>query len=188
MSTTHTARSRQRTTRRTAMAHTTTTARSHRATAARQNRSDVAPPLVVAPIEVVEKVIVKSSPLRASRAGDSDDHLAAYFRQLAMHELLTPEDERAFFDDPYGTASRPFTAASGGLVLTNQSAGTNRVARRARPNEAALVQARREGLNLDGEVPEARNLEPARPLLRDPALALALDLLKGLAVVRASRP
>ena len=28
------------------------------------------------------------------RAPDSDDHLAAYFRQLAEHELLTPEDER----------------------------------------------------------------------------------------------
>ena len=24
----------------------------------------------------------------------ADDHLAAYFRQLAEHELLTPEDER----------------------------------------------------------------------------------------------
>ena len=28
------------------------------------------------------------------RSPDSDDHLAAYFRQLAEHELLTPEDER----------------------------------------------------------------------------------------------
>ena len=28
------------------------------------------------------------------RTPDSDDHLAAYFRQLAEHELLTPEDER----------------------------------------------------------------------------------------------
>ncbi|HEY1553941.1 MAG TPA: sigma-70 family RNA polymerase sigma factor [Kofleriaceae bacterium] len=28
------------------------------------------------------------------RTPDADDHLAAYFRQLAEHELLTPEDER----------------------------------------------------------------------------------------------
>jgi RNA polymerase primary sigma factor len=28
------------------------------------------------------------------RSPDSDDHLAAYFRQLAEHDLLTPEDER----------------------------------------------------------------------------------------------
>jgi len=38
----------------------------------------------VAPVKVV----------RPMRSPDSDDHLAAYFRQLAEHELLTPEDER----------------------------------------------------------------------------------------------
>jgi len=32
--------------------------------------------------------------VKAMRTPDSDDHLAAYFRQLAEHELLTPEDER----------------------------------------------------------------------------------------------
>jgi len=32
--------------------------------------------------------------VRPMRTPDSDDHLAAYFRQLAEHELLTPEDER----------------------------------------------------------------------------------------------
>jgi len=31
---------------------------------------------------------------RPIRTPDADDHLAAYFRQLAEHELLTPEDER----------------------------------------------------------------------------------------------
>lgn len=32
--------------------------------------------------------------VKALRAPDSDDHLAAYFRQLAEHDLLSPEDER----------------------------------------------------------------------------------------------
>jgi RNA polymerase primary sigma factor len=46
-----------------------------------------------------EKVLeVKAEPVvkvpRPIRTPDSDDHLAAYFRQLAEHELLTPEDER----------------------------------------------------------------------------------------------
>jgi len=55
----------------------------------------VAPALDAVPIEVIDKVVVvKASPVRAGRAGDSDDHLAAYFRQLAEHDLLTPEDER----------------------------------------------------------------------------------------------
>jgi len=42
---------------------------------------------------VKDEPIVKA-PVRALRTPDSDDHLAAYFRQLAEHELLTPEDER----------------------------------------------------------------------------------------------
>ena len=47
-------------------------------------------------VEVVPTVInpVRPPAPKVSRAGDSDDHLAAYFRQLAEHDLLTPEDER----------------------------------------------------------------------------------------------
>jgi RNA polymerase primary sigma factor len=37
------------------------------------------------------KVAPAQKPIRTP---DADDHLAAYFRQLAEHELLTPEDER----------------------------------------------------------------------------------------------
>jgi RNA polymerase primary sigma factor len=47
---------------------------------------------------VVDAPIVVETPARAvakpMRTPDADDHLAAYFRQLAEHELLTPEDER----------------------------------------------------------------------------------------------
>ncbi|HUJ60432.1 MAG TPA: sigma-70 family RNA polymerase sigma factor [Kofleriaceae bacterium] len=44
------------------------------------------------PIPAVEFAPVRA--VKAIRTPDSDDHLAAYFRQLAEHELLTPEDER----------------------------------------------------------------------------------------------
>ena len=43
-------------------------------------------------VKVEEPVAIKA--VRPIRTPDSDDHLAAYFRQLAEHELLTPEDER----------------------------------------------------------------------------------------------
>ncbi len=99
---------------------------------------------------------------------------------------VSAADERVFLEDPYGTTPRLATTSAGGLSLTNPPTGTNRVTRRPRPNEADLVRARREGLNLDGELPEPRNPEPIKPLLRDPVLARAVDLLKGLAVVRAS--
>ena len=56
---------------------------------------------------------------------------------------------------------------------------------RRRFNEAELVREKREGASFDLEVND-RNGEPERPLVHDPALARALDLLKGLAVVRHS--
>jgi len=72
----------------------------HRSAGARQNRttpeSTVAEPPVwdekILETKVEEAIVAKA--VRPIRTPDSDDHLAAYFRQLAEHELLTPEDER----------------------------------------------------------------------------------------------
>ncbi|MDB4953132.1 MAG: polymerase, sigma 32 subunit, RpoH [Myxococcales bacterium] len=100
--TTHAARRRQRPTRRTTAS--TAHARAHRPTgsdAVRRTRSAapgaVAQPLAPDPIPaVVAAAAAEPAPktVRPIRTPDSDDHLAAYFRQLAEHELLTPEDER----------------------------------------------------------------------------------------------
>ena len=95
---THAARRRQRPTRRTAAS--TVHARTHRPTgsdAARRNRSAVTGGVTAAlapdaiPAAAAEPVAKVARPMRSP---DSDDHLAAYFRQLAEHDLLTPEDER----------------------------------------------------------------------------------------------
>ena len=96
MATTHSPSRRQRTTRRT----TTSTAHGrHRPAGTRQGRTQVANTVASAPAsdpktleDKDEVVVVKAA--RPMRSPDSDDHLAAYFRQLAEHELLTPEDER----------------------------------------------------------------------------------------------
>lgn len=99
-------------------------------------------------------------------------------------EVATPpEAERAFLEDPYLTNTRTNLTTGD----TNAVAATNRPARRTRPNEADLVRARREGLSLDGELATSRDNEPEAPVLRDPALARAVDVLKGLAVVRRAR-
>jgi hypothetical protein len=45
-------------------------------------------------LEAKVEEIAPAKVVRPMRTPDSDDHLAAYFRQLAEHELLTPEDER----------------------------------------------------------------------------------------------
>ncbi|MFN0252572.1 MAG: RNA polymerase sigma factor RpoD/SigA [Kofleriaceae bacterium] len=87
MATTDTAR-RPRTT---TIAHRTVTAK---ALTARPHRAAKS----TAPVSPPEKIAVEiEKPVKAvrpMRTADSDDHLAAYFRQLAEHDLLTPEDER----------------------------------------------------------------------------------------------
>jgi RNA polymerase primary sigma factor len=91
MATTHTNRRRQRPARRTTSS--TVHARPHRPTATRQNRAS-APVAVAAAPAPAEEVVAPVKAVRPVRAPDSDDHLAAYFRQLAEHDLLSPEDER----------------------------------------------------------------------------------------------
>jgi RNA polymerase primary sigma factor len=94
MATTHTARRRQRPARRTTAS--TAHARSHRTgsragdEARERNRTATVSP-APAPDTASSEPVKVARPIRTP---DADDHLAAYFRQLAEHELLTPEDER----------------------------------------------------------------------------------------------
>ena len=97
MATTHSPGRRQRPTRRT----TTSTAHArHRAAGARQTRTSAQPAVAETPawdekaLEPKVDEVIATKTTRPMRTPDSDDHLAAYFRQLAEHELLTPEDER----------------------------------------------------------------------------------------------
>src|SRR5215470_13892531 len=102
MATTHSTSRRQRPARRT----TASTAHArHRPAGTRQNRTSEASAVSSEPtpskISEATKLldakldeVVPVKVVRPMRTPDSDDHLAAYFRQLAEHELLTPEDER----------------------------------------------------------------------------------------------
>lgn len=99
---------------------------------------------------------------------------------------VSREDEQAYFADPYRELARLPKLTTAGEASASQPGGTNRVARRQRTTEADLVRARREGSPLDGDAVVAREPETPRPVLRDPVLARAVDLLKGLAVVRRS--
>ena len=83
-------------------------------------------------------------------------------------------DERAYYQDPF-------------LVLPRlgMEGGTNGAAPRGRRfNEADLVRRHREGLDLS--VPDDAPSEPGRQIIMDPALARAVDFLKGLAALRPS--
>lgn len=97
---------------------------------------------------------------------------------------VKPQDEQAYFADAYSALGKTNLPGRAELSLANSSGGTNRAARRVRFNEAELVRERREGQGADAEVANERESEPDERIVHDPALARALDLLKGLAVVR----
>jgi hypothetical protein len=90
------------------------------------------------------------------------------------------DDERAYFKNEYRT---PDGAATGETA----AATTNRTSRRI--TEADLVRMKKEGLDLEEELDKrpGRTAGPTRLPVRDPVLARALDLLKGLAIVRSTK-
>lgn len=100
---------------------------------------------------------------------------------------VTPAAERLFYQDAYAVAEKTNLATVAGVTATNQAAATNRVARRPRFNEAELVRERREGIS-EADLTALRDRDSDKPMVQDPTLARAVDLLKGLALVRESRP
>lgn len=100
---------------------------------------------------------------------------------------VTPAEEQAFWLDP----TKPFARTSS-LTSSTNSAGTNVVAgtnqvSAERINEATLVRDRQKG-NLPKNAPRSASTQApvvaAAPVVRDPALARALDVIKALALVR----
>lgn len=102
---------------------------------------------------------------------------------------VSPEDELAWYEDAYKNLQKSLRTAANANSETN-SASTNRAGRR-RINEAELVRMSKEGQNPDREPAltnaPGRTFEPPPQVINDPALARALDLLKGLAVVQQFR-
>lgn len=93
------------------------------------------------------------------------------------------EEERAYYANAFADLSttNPPTDSEG----TNSVSATNRTSRRNRFNEADLV--REHNLRSRGEGGLAVERPPQAPVVNDPVLARALDVLKGLAVVRQSK-
>ena len=90
---------------------------------------------------------------------------------------VSPEDERVFLENPYAT---PVTNE------TNSPAATNNLLQFVdNTSEADLVRAKIKDGNEDGNPPPPQKAGPPKPFIRDPVLARAVDLLKGMAIVRA---
>jgi len=101
--------------------------------------------------------------------------------------VVDPAEEAHYLEDPYTKLARTGVLAGTSVGSTNLlSSTTNRT--RHRINEAELVRMLRDGESFEGESNlTTRTLEMVRPTVKDPVLVRALDLIKGLAVLRQYR-
>lgn len=97
---------------------------------------------------------------------------------------LSEEQERRYYADEFLVVPQSNHLAG---ASTNEAGETNEAGAPVIFNEAELVREHKAGETPEDEQPAKRAPEPKAPVVSDPALARALDLLKGLAVVRQGR-
>jgi C-terminal processing protease CtpA/Prc len=90
------------------------------------------------------------------------------------------DDQRAYLLDPYKDLHPPPAAKTDDVA--------NSVLEQPRLNEVELIRQHKNGEDADDTPALDRLSAPPPPVVADPALARALDLLKGLAVVEPTRP
>jgi hypothetical protein len=106
-----------------------------------------------------------------------------------INVAVRPEDEKAYYADPY--KELPSTISfSTALMGTPPTTTTNRP--RTRTSEADLIRERKErpGMELEGSTQADDNSSRAdsdKPVVRDPVLGRALDLVKGIAALKQTR-
>ncbi|MEY2411018.1 MAG: carboxyl-terminal processing protease [Verrucomicrobiota bacterium] len=130
-----------------------------------------------------QRVRIAQSPVKVAK----DRELSAGGLKPDIEVDVSAEDEQIWYEDAYKVLPRTGRFSAGGtnevsLLITNRPP-------RRHLNEAELVRMRNEGLNPDSELsaPAGRKGDIAPPILNDPSLARAIDLLKGLAVVQQFR-
>ena len=98
---------------------------------------------------------------------------------------VKPDDEKDFYADSFTAGAKQGASGKGSSTNTTASA---RSPKRVRVTEADLVREKRG----DGDFETVTNArvksEVEVPVIQDPVLARAVDLLKGLAVVRQGKP
>jgi C-terminal processing protease CtpA/Prc len=131
-----------------------------------------------------QRLRIATAPVKVAR----DQPVALDGLTPDIQVVVNPEEEQTWFADPYRNPLKPERAvALSGATNDTRQAITNRSRRHV--NEAELVRMQRDGQTLDFETNlVTRDAGPAKPMVQDPVLVRALDLLKGLAVVQRTRP
>ena len=128
------------------------------------------------PLKDGQQLVIATQPVKL---GDGTA-LTAQGVKPDIEVAVSLDAEHEYLDDAYALIAG--TTADGGMVLQ-----TNLAPVRSRITEADLVRERREGVTNLEDLPPTTVSKPQKAVIRDPVLARAVDLLKGLAVVRGAR-
>lgn len=131
------------------------------------------------PIGNGERLRIESAPITL---GDGS-RLSTEGLKPDIDVTVSPGSERSFYADAFLVVPNTNAVAN---ASTNLAGETGEAIERVPFNEAELVREHNAGENPDEETAQ-RPPEPKVPVVSDPPLARALDLLKGLAVVRQNR-
>ena len=113
---------------------------------------------------------------------------------------VTAGDERVFFDNPYQTIATGNTnsspASTNFLPFVDHTSEADLVRQRQKDGKLIkvpmlyedLIREKNDGSDGDEDSAPAHAAGPQKPVIRDPVLARAVDLIKGLAIVRESHP
>ena len=125
-----------------------------------------------------QKVRVGKVPIRVA----SGEAIPASGLEPDIAVPVRADEEKLFYQDPYRERS-PFSAAANTNELGSATSGTSTT--RARPlNEAELVRQHRNGFDFSEEEPPP---QLNTPVITDPTLSRALDVLKGIAILQPRR-
>jgi len=125
------------------------------------------------PLKNGERLRIATSPIRVGEGVA----LSAEGVNPDIVVRVAPEDDASIMAMHSGVCRAQTSFLPVQVFRLRTSRSTNR-ARRTRFNEAELVRERREGTPLDADLSPPREAEPDKPVVRDPSLARALDVLK----------
>ena len=145
-----------------------------------------------------ERLLIAMTPVKVDGQAIPSDGLKP---DIAV--TVKADDERAFWQNPYGTPAPDnsnFKAATNSFLpfvdriseadLVREKKKDGKLVNFPPPPGPARSPTRKnsDDSNNDEDSVPSRAAEPQRPVLRDPVLARAVDLVKGLAVMHGSRP
>ncbi|HVV02441.1 MAG TPA: S41 family peptidase, partial [Verrucomicrobiae bacterium] len=129
-----------------------------------------------------DELRIATAPIQVGSAGA----LSSEGLKPDIEVSVSPEYERQYYADAFKVINAPAVASAEGAVTNQGEINATNQARRPIFNEAELVRERKQGIEGEQASAPPPPSEPQQPVVHDPALARAFDLLKGLAVVRHS--